>query len=362
MDLPAGCFEPCAVDRARASSRFPMRRGAFTTRIILFVQAACLVAGVYTLTVRAQDQQQQPFRSGASTVAVYTTVTDSTGRLVPNLTKDDFEIYDNGKLQPITLFQTETQPLSIAIMLDRSGSMRENTRLVALGAEELVRKLLPIDKARIGSFSDKIQLDPEEFTSDQQALIRILRGDLPIGDATALWNAANEAMSALSTETGRRVVLLFTDGVDSPPISFKKANRSVMDVVERATRDDTMVYAIGFESRMPFSKPQSGMGVGGGGLSGGFGQTSNSFTQRPDPGLPKIAEETGGGYFELTRADDLKATFARVADELHQQYALGFEPTKLDGKTHKLEVKLKTKGMKARARESYVAVKARTSN
>ena len=136
-----------------------------------------------------------------------------------------------------------------------------------------------------------------------------------------------------------------------------------MDVVDRATRDDVMVYAIGLESRLPYAKPQAaGMGVGGGGLSGGFGQTSNSFSQRPDPGLPKIAEETGGGYFELTRADDLKATFARVADELHQQYALGFEPTKLDGKTHKLEVKLKTKGMKARARESYVAAKPRTSN
>jgi hypothetical protein len=85
------------------------------------------------------------------------------------------------------------------------------------------------------------------------------------------------------------------------------------------------------------------------------------MTQRPDPGLPKIAGETGGGYFELTRADDLRATFARVADELHQQYALGFEPTKLDGKTHELEVKLKTKGMKARARKSYVAAKPPTS-
>jgi VWFA-related protein len=170
-------------------------------------------------------------------------------------------------------------------------------------------------------------------------------------------------MSALAGESGRRVILLFTDGMDSPPISFKKANKSVMDVVERATRDDAMVYAIGLEGVLPGVRPQAGgMGVGGGGLNGGFGQSSNSFSQRPDPGLPKIAEETGGGYFELSRADDLRATFARVADELHQQYALGFEPTKLDGKTHKLEVKLKTKGMKARARESYVAARPKTAS
>ena len=329
------------------------------SRTLAFLSLACALASAGLV---AQDTPQQPFRSGASTVAVYTTVTDGSGRLVPNLTKDDFEIYDNGKLQPITLFQTETQPLSIAIMLDGSESMRQSFRLAAIGAEELVKKLLPADRARIGLFGDKIELLPEEFTSDRNALVNVLRGDLRIGGATPLWNAAHEAMSALSGESGRRVVLLFTDGMDSPPISFKKANKSVMDVVERATRDDAMVYAIGLEGSLTGARPQSGLGVGGGGLSGGFGQSSNSFSQRPDPGLPKIAEETGGGYFELTRADDLRGTFARVADELHQQYALGFEPTKLDGKTHKLEVKLKTKGLKARARESYVAAKPKTTS
>jgi hypothetical protein len=113
---------------------------------------------------------------------------------------------------------------------------------------------------------------------------------------------------------------------------------------------------------MPYGRRQAPLaGMGGGGLTGGFGGQGGGMTQRPDPGLPKIAAETGGGYFELTRADDLKATFARVADELHQQYALAFEPTKLDGKTHDLEVKLKVKGMKARARKSYLAAKAPTS-
>jgi hypothetical protein len=80
--------------------------------------------------------------------------------------------------------------------------------------------------------------------------------------------------------------------------------------------------------------------------------------QKPDPGLPKIAAETGGGYFELTRTDALVSTFARVADELHHQYVLGFTPPKLDGKTHKLEVKIAKSGMKARARKNYVATRA----
>jgi len=337
-----------------------MRRGAFRMRTL--VEAACVAALLSTVLLAQEPQSQQPaFRSGASTVAVYATVTDSEGRLVPNLTREDFEVYDNGKLQPLTLFEAETQPITIAIMLDRSGSMRENFRLIAAGAEEFVRKLLPTDKARIGTFATKIQLEPEEFTSDPGTLIDILRGDLPSEGPTPLWNAANTAMTALLRQDGRRVVLLFTDGVDSP-MNFKTNNVSVMDVVERATKEDMMVYAIGLESRMPFGRRQAPL-AGGGGFGGGFGgQSGGGMTQRPDPGLPRIAEETGGGYFELTRADDLKATFARVADELHRQYALGFEPVKLDGKRHDLEVKVKARGMKVRARKNYVAAKPRSSD
>ena len=77
----------------------------------------------------------------------------------------------------------------------------------------------------------------------------------------------------------------------------------------------------------------------------------------PDPGLARVAEETGGGYTEIRFGQDLIAAFTRVADELHRQYAIAFEPAKLDGKTHKLEVRVKKPGMKARARKSYVAAK-----
>ena len=79
--------------------------------------------------------------------------------------------------------------------------------------------------------------------------------------------------------------------------------------------------------------------------------------QNPDPGLAKIAGESGGGYFELTSTADLASTFTRVADELHHQYVLGFSPAKLDGKIHKLEVRLKQNGMTARSRKSYLASK-----
>jgi hypothetical protein len=81
--------------------------------------------------------------------------------------------------------------------------------------------------------------------------------------------------------------------------------------------------------------------------------------EKPVPGLARLAGASGGGYFELSRANDLLSTFGRVADELHHQYALGFEPEKLDGKTHKLEVRVTGPGMTARARKSYVAARER---
>ena len=300
------------------------------------------------LTAPTPARQQAPIRSGARTVAVYTTVTDKDGRLIPDLARDEFEIYDNGKLQPTTVFSSELQPITVVMMLDRSGSMRGNFGLVEAAGEAFVRRLRPEDRARIGSFAGRIQVDPENFTNDQEQLIRILRTELQQEGPTPLWNAVNVAITSLLPEQGRRVVLIFTDGEDNP-MNFKFNNQSVMDVMDRAQRENVMVYAIGLESR---GMPAGGRGgLGGGGFGGGFG----GMTQRPDPGLPKIAGETGGGYFELTRAEDLASTFARVADELHRQYALGFEPSKLDDKTHKLEVKIKQPGAKARARKSYVA-------
>jgi VWFA-related protein len=329
--------------------------------ILILLAVACW-------SIATSGQQQIPFKSGASTVAVYATVTDEVGRLVPDLRKDDFEIYDNGKLQPITVFANETQPISIVVMLDRSGSMRQNFNLVAAGAEELVRRLLPEDKARIGSFATRIQLDPESFTSDRQTLLNILRTELQPEGPTPLWNATNVAMTTLSHQENRKVVLLFTDGHDNP-MNFRTNNVTESDVIERATREDMMVYAIGLSGSVPYGRRQApvrgrsgGWGGGGfGGFGGGYGGHGHGggrgMTEGPDPGLPKLADETGGGYFELTANDDLRSTFGRVADELHHQYALGFEPAKLDGKTHKLEVRIKTHGLKARARRSYVAGK-----
>lgn len=303
------------------------------------------------ITQHSLTASQQPqFGSGTRTVAVYATVTDKGGRLVPDLGPDAFEVRDNGKPQPITVFSNDVQPITVVMMLDRSGSMRGNVGLVEQAAGEFVRRLDPKDRARIGIFAERIDIQPEGFISDQQELMRVLRSNLPVTGPTPLWNAVDEAIDALKSQDGRKVVLVFSDGADAP-MNFRLDNRSVMDVMRRAQQEDVMVYAIGLQSAPVRGGPGGGMG--------GFGGMA---PQRPDPALATVAQDTGGGYFELTRADDLRSAFARVADELHRQYALGFEPPKLDDKMHKIEVRVTTQGMKARARKEYFARRSPASS
>ena len=306
------------------------------------------------------------FKALNRTVAVYATVTGADGRLVPDLAREAFSIFDNGKQQDMTLFASDRQPITVVMMLDRSGSMRSNFALVQQAAEQFVEAMRPGDKARIGSFSTGIQVDPREFTSDHDELHRILRTELQAEGPTPLWNAVNVGITALLHQQGRRVVLVFTDGMDSP-MNFRANNLSLKDVMKRAEEEDVMIYAIGLAGSDPNVRSGSGPG-GGGGFGGrghggfgrgGFGRGGYSgpppSADKPDAGLAQIAVVTGGGYFELTSTSDLAATFSRVADELHRQYALGFAPDKLDGKMHALEVHVAGAGMVVRARRSYLA-------
>jgi Ca-activated chloride channel family protein len=323
-----------------------------------------LAAGwALTLLGAAAPAGQQPptFSAANRTVAVYATVTSPDGRLVTDLGRGNFEVDDNGKRQELTLFANDIQPITVVVLLDRSGSMRANFALVEQAAEAFVAAMLPSDTARIGSFSNRIQIDPRDFTSNHDELITILRTELQEEGPTPLWNAVNVGITALLHQQGRRVILVFTDGVDMPG-NGRTTNNSLNDVMKRAEEEDVMVYAIGLVGSNPFPPRGSG-GFGGGGRRGGFGRGgSGGFgggrfvtDGKPDPGLPKIAAATGGGYFELTSTADLGSTFARIADELHHQYALGFSPTLLDGKMHALLVRVVPPGMTARARRSYLA-------
>jgi Ca-activated chloride channel family protein len=265
------------------------------------------------------------------TVPLYVTVTDGAKRLVPHLEREDFEIYDNGKLQQLTNFDNQVTPISTVVMLDTSGSMTLALDLVKQAAEEFLIRLLPEDKAKIGAFNDKIEVKPTSglpFTSNRDQLIRYL-GDLDFGYPTRLYDAVDFAMDELVPLDGRKVVLVFTDGEDTA----SKTNGG--KVTARAREQEVMIYSVGLENEY-------------------FNGQSRVRTS-PDRGLRRLSDETGGGFFMLKKKDELGPTFTRIAQELHSQYVMGFSPQTLDGKVHKLEVKVKQPGMTARARKSYVA-------
>jgi VWFA-related protein len=149
------------------------------------------------------------------------------------------------------------------------------------------------------------------------------------GNATVLWDAVDASMDRLERIEGRKVVVALTDGDDYG----SKADFD--DVRDRARANEVMVYSIGFASD--------------------YFNGARQVRSKPSSDLKKLAQETGGGFFELEKTADLNTTFTRVIQELHSQYAMAFQPERLDGKLHKLQVRVKKPGMTSRARQSYLA-------
>jgi Ca-activated chloride channel family protein len=297
--------------------------------------------------IGAAAAQQPVFRGTGEVVRVFVTVTDRDGRLVTTLTKPDFEVRDDGKPQPITLFDNSPQPIRLIVLLDVSGSMDGNLPLLRAAADQLINRLQPRDAARLGTFGHDIAISPS-FTRDANELRRALPAAIAPDAPTPLWRAIDQAISAFGdTGEDRRVVLVLSDGKDSGPTGFRQRYVSQVEVIDRARDDDVMIYAIGLRSRTRPMQP----GIGPGGLQ------AMMTADLPDAGLARVAEESGGGYTEIRYGQDLAASFAAVVDELHSQYMLGFAPPKRDGKTHKVDVRVSTGGMKARGRKSYDAPK-----
>jgi len=289
---------------------------------------ACVaLAASVSIAVLAQQPQGPTFKSGTQVVSLFVTVADAQRRLVAGLTQEEFEVHDNEKPQPIVFFQNEIQPITVVVMLDTSGSMTLTLDLLRQAAEQFIIRLLPADKGRVGAFNDKIQFS-SRFTGDRDQLVTDVK-NLDYGNGTRLWDAVGASLDELKGIDGRRVVLVFTDGDDT------SSRIGLGAVVERARAEEVMIYAIGLESN--------------------YFNGQSMVRTKPDSGLRKIADETGGGYFELKKTSELASTFTKVAQELHSQYVIGFTPTQLDNRVHKLAVKMKQPGMTARARRSYLA-------
>jgi Ca-activated chloride channel family protein len=279
--------------------------------------------------------QQPAFRAAAQTVAVYATVQDSDGRLAPDLSQHDFLLFEDGHPKPITVFSTDPQPLRVAVMLDQSmDNMAFGSAAgVATAGAPLRASVMAFtdaldqaDRVSVGSFGLEIAVGAN-LTRDRNEVARVLDEEIWSGGGTPLWQALSVAMTSLSAEPGRHVVLTFTNGRDTGSLPGWRGNQK--SVEQQAAADNAMVYAVN-PARRDHGPSLSGE-------------------------IEALTSATGGGHFVVPRDADLAATFTRIADELRHQYLLGFVPSTLDGTEHTIEVRTSKAGMKVRARKSYVA-------
>ena len=211
-----------------------LRRGLGTGVVTALASAVVLLA---------QDLPQQPpvFRGATQTVAIYATVIDRYGEMVRNLERDDFIVEDDGRRQELTVFEKGFQPITAALLVDTSASMTLNLDQARTAAEQFVIRMMPGDRVRVGSFSDRLDLS-KDFTGDRDELLRALREDLHIGNPTKLWDGVGETMTVLAPLGGRRILLLMTDGVDT--MSTTTADQ----IIDRAREDELMIYIVQFRS------------------------------------------------------------------------------------------------------------------
>lgn len=266
-------------------------------------------------------QQAPPvFKSSVDIVPVYATVTDLKGTFTRGLTRDDFEVLDDGKPQQIVSFSEEAQAISVSVILDTSGSMSEARPKMLAAAGVFLDQLRPDDRAMLGS----LVYAGRPFTSDK-ARLRTAMDLIPPDPGSPIWSALDGAVTALQPETQRRVIVMYTDGQNTDVFGRLKVTES--SVRERLETEGVMLYAIGFQ----------GVSLGG--------------------GIKTMARRSGGRATELGKDDDLAKALTAIADELHHQYLLGFTPAAFDGKSHKIEVRLKKTDLTVRARQQYVAVR-----
>jgi len=302
---------------------------------------------------RSEDSQEptETLKVNVNVVQLFFNVKDKHGALIPNLTKNDFDVAEDGKPQTIKYFTAESNlPLTLGIMIDASGSQRNVIDMEKeVGGAFLRQILTDKDEAYVISFDISVDL-LQDFTRDVHRLQAALNkakvnvdyssggipgmggGPVPQHNSpgTLLYDAVYlSAHDMLSKEVGRKAMVLLTDGQD------EGSRLKIQDAIEAAQKADSIVYVLLCADR---------------GFYGGFGYSGESD-------MRKLTEATGGRVINVgNKFDKLKEAFDQIAAELRSQYNVGYTPTnsKLDGSYRKLEIKNK-QGYKIQARAGYYA-------
>ena len=359
---------------------------AWGVRTPMWAAAAAMLA-LAGSSLLAQQQQGGGFRfkSGVELINVTATVTDRSGRFYSQLRKEDFLVYEDNKPVEITHFSAERTPVSLGIVVDTSGSMAGDKWSSAVNAIDRFFRLMndELDEFFLYRFSASPDL-VADWTNDRDRLAVSLGRIHPNG-GTAMYDAAAEAVPmAQSGQNRKKAVVIISDGNDT-------SSRVSVSEVRRLVREtEVLVYAVGIDgqgqstfnrptppvnqppARLPIPLPfpgGSGRGRGGyplppmppiGGGGGSSGRGTYSIGGADDRvnvlALREMTDDSGGRTEIVRDFRDLDPAVASIADELSQQYYLGYpSPGLKDGRWHTIRVELKDPGLTVRARKGYIA-------
>jgi VWFA-related protein len=266
-----------------------------------------------------------------SIVSVTAVVQDKNGAFIRGLGPQDIVVTEDGVKQEVAFFREATGPgekipLSVVLVLDSSGSMKNSMHFLQEAATTFVHKLEEVDKALVVDFNSGVR-GSAEFTEDVDRLERFVEALQPWG-GTSLYDAIHYGLNRIKDQPGRKALIVFSDGDDTTSSLGEK------DVIDYARAVEATVYCVGIR--------------GGAGL----------VDRGPRGFLRKVARETGGTYFFPEKVGDLIRIFSAISDELHNHYLLGYTPQRSpDGTWREIEVKLNRKEAQMRVRKGYFAVK-----
>src|SRR5262245_5052894 len=281
------------------------------------------------------QQKEDTLSVNVNLVDLLYTVADKKGRFITNLKKEDFKVYEDDKNQVVTNFTAETDlPLTIALLVDTSGSIRDKLRFEQEAAIEFFYSTLHRgkDKGMVISFDSGVDL-LQDFTDNPETLADAVR-KIRAGGGTSLYDAIYLAVNEkLANQPGRLVIILISDGDD------KYRRISLTETLELAQRRNVAIYAISTNSAAYFgSKDQD----------------------RGDKTLKRFSEDTGGRPFFPEKIQDLAISFQEIGEELRSQYRLAYIPSnnKADGTFRKIRIDVANKNYKVKARTGYYAPRA----
>ena len=300
---------------------------------LLLVAARAAVAEAPARAAEGQERQPFTVEMEVDVVSVTAVVFDKGGHLVHGLGPKDVELLEDGVAQELSLFREVSSegdpaarvPLSVALVLDTSGSMSQSLHFLQEALLSFVYNLEDVDQALVVSFNDTVK-GSADFTGDTDRLERFVDG-LQAWGGTSLYDAVHYSLERIKDRSGRKALIIFSDGADT---TSSLGERTVVDYARAV---EATVYCIGFTSR--------------------DGTSSRGFLRR-------IASETGGQFFAPGKVGDLAKVFSEISEELKNNYLLAYAPKRAADRTwRRIELKVKRPGAEVRLRKGYFAVPRR---